>query len=347
MIFEEIFMNEDELIIICGVIFVIFTIIFLIVLNKKQKNSIKNLEDKIISLQEKNFDQEVNANKNNAVTVGNFTIEQIKKIESLEDEVRKQKKRVKDAKAMVEEAYQVKSKFLSNMKAEIRTPINSIVLSSEFLVNNIQEKKLNNYAKDIVKSGKKLLGLIDEILELSSIESGSFTFEENPVDIKNLLHSIVNSHTKEAMKKGLELSLDIDDKLPDYLMLDISRVEDIVKNLVENALKFTHKGYVRIKLQESGKNILKNSINISLVVADSGVGIKEEEQHKIFEIFETTAHMGLSINKKIAKLMHGDIVVESTSKGSIFTFSMSDVEVVLPSAETQKNYFRNDRFFID
>jgi len=330
-------MNEDELIIICGLIFVFFTIAFLIVLNKKQKNSINHLEDEIISLKEKNFDQEVNANKNNAVTRGNFTIEQIKKIESLEYEIKKQKKRVKDAKSMVAEAYQVKTKFLSNIQEEVRDPINSIIISSETLVKNIKENRYNASAKNILQSGKKLLEWIDDTIELSSVESGAFTFEEKPVNLKNLLENTVNRRIKEAHKKGLELSLILDDSFPQYVMIDASRVEEITNNLIENAIKFTNRGYVVIKLSQNGKSILKNSINIVFTVEDSGIGIKEQEQRKIFEIDKTTTNMGLALNKKIAKRMNGNISLKSEeSQGSTFIFTMADVEVVLPSEETQK-----------
>jgi CheY-like chemotaxis protein len=160
------------------------------------------------------------------------------------------------------------------------------------------------------------------------------------------VQKIVKLQRDEATRKGLELTLDIDDVLPDSLMLDKEKIEDIFTNLIENAVKFTDHGFVHVQLIEDGKDIVKNSINFSLVVEDSGIGISEENQKKIFEIFETSegrgkttgAGLGLSINKKIAKEMNGDIFLESAlDKGTKFIFSISSVEVVLPNAHSENS----------
>ena len=318
-------------------------------LKSKQKESVAALEDEIYNLKAKILDQEKIIKHATNSSRGRLALDQIKKIESLEAEIKRQKKRVKDAKAIAQEAHKVKSEFLSNIRHEIRTPMNSIIVFAEMLVQESTAPKLQNYAKNIYNAGKKLLEMIDDIIDLSKVETGTFTLEEKPVDIKKLIENIVKFQRDEAMRKGLEFTLDIDDELPDSLMLDESKIEDIFTNLIENAIKFTDRGFVHVKLVENGKDIVKNSINISLVVEDSGVGINEEDKEKIFEIFEKSGEnrkasgmgLGLSINKRMAKQMGGDIFLESKmGKGSKFVFSLGGVEVVLPSAES--NDFNSD-----
>ncbi|HFB54211.1 MAG TPA: hypothetical protein ENJ67_05695, partial [Sulfurimonas autotrophica] len=255
-------------------------------LKSKQKESVAALEDEIYNLKAKILDQEKIIKHATNSSRGRLALDQIKKIESLEAEIKRQKKRVKDAKAIAQEAHKVKSEFLSNIRHEIRTPMNSIIVFAEMLVQESTAPKLQNYAKNIYNAGKKLLEMIDDIIDLSKVETGTFTLEEKPVDIKKLIENIVKFQRDEAMRKGLEFTLDIDDELPDSLMLDESKIEDIFTNLIENAIKFTDRGFVHVKLVENGKDIVKNSINISLVVEDSGVGINEEDKEKIFEIFE-------------------------------------------------------------
>jgi len=311
----------------------------------KESEKIKSLEDEIYNLKAKILDQEKIIKFTKSSSQSRLALEQIKKIESLEAEVKRQKKRVQDAKIVAQEAHKVKSEFLSNIRHEIRTPMNSIIVFAELLVQEATENKLKNYAKNIYVSGRKLLEMIDNIIELSSVESGVFKLKEEPVDIKALVEKIIKSQREEAAKKGLELTLDIDDVLPDSLMLDKEKVEDIFTNLIENAVKFTQSGYVHVKLLENGKDIVKNAINLSLVVEDSGPGIDEEDQSKIFEIFEQAVEdqksksmgLGLSINKRVARQMNGDIYLEShVGKGSKFIFTINSAEVVLPSANSKE-----------
>jgi len=338
-------MNINELVIFGAVIAFVVVVFFVIVntLKSKQKESVAALEDEIYNLKAKILDQEKIIKHATNSSRGRLALDQIKKIESLEAEIKRQKKRVKDAKAIAQEAHKVKSEFLSNIRHEIRTPMNSIIVFAEMLVQESRAPKLQNYAKNIYNAGKKLLEMIDDIIELSKVETGTFTLEEKPVDIKKLIENIVKFQRDEAMRKGLEFTLDIDDELPDSLMLDESKIEDIFTNLIENAIKFTDRGFVHVKLVENGKDIVKNSINISLIVEDSGAGIREEDKVKIFEIFEKSGEnqktsgmgLGLSINKRMAKQMGGDIFLESKmGKGSKFVFSLGGVEVVLPSAES-------------
>jgi len=339
-------MYDNELVIFgfAIAIFIIALFIILKISKTRQQEYQKTLEDEIYTLKAKIIDQEkiIKFAKNSSQS--RLALEQIKKIESLQAEIKRHKKRVEDAKAIAQEAHNVKSKFLSNIRHEIRTPMNSVIVFAELLVQESKDPKLQNYAKNIYSAGKRLLDMVDDIIELSRVEKGTFVLEEKPVDIKALIENVIRTQREEANRKGLEFTLDIDEKIPDSLMLDESKVEDIFANLIENAVKFTSNGYVRVKLEEDGQDIAKNSINFLLIVEDSGNGIADEDKEKIFEIFENSndkevqgVGLGLSINKRMAKLMNGDIFVESkVGKGSKFTFVLHGVEVVLMSADSKE-----------
>ncbi|SFV61240.1 hypothetical protein MNB_SM-6-225 [hydrothermal vent metagenome] len=338
-------MNTNDFIIMGIVIF--FVIIgFVIVINNlkaKQKEKITALEDENYNLKAKILEQEKIIKHTTNSSQGRLALDQIKKIESLEAEIKWQKRRVKDAKAIAQEAHKVKSEFFTNIKDDLRTPINSIVMCSEMLLQEKNTPKLQNNVQNIYAAGKKLLEMIDDMIDLSKVEQGTFKLEEKPVDVKILVQNIVKAQRDEAIRKGLEFRLDIDDKLPDSLLLDEAKVEDIFMNLIENAIKFTHNGFVHVKLVQNGQDIAKNSVKMVLEVQDSGIGISEEEKEKIFDIFSNSAgdqksigmRLGLAVNKKIAKEMGGDIFLESKeAEGSKFVFSLNEVEVALPSAES-------------
>lgn len=308
------------------------------VLRSKQKGYVDFLENEIFKLKEKVLEQQkiIKAEEKSAHSA--LSLQQTKKIETLEAELQRQKERVVDAKLIAQEANRVKSEFLLNIRHEIRTPMNSIIVFAELLLQEKSPKKVYNYAKNIYKASKKLLEMIDDIIELSRVENGTFTLEEKAVDLKALIHKIIRSQKEKADKKGLEIIVDIESVFPDALMLDEKKVENICQNLIENAVKFTEKGFVRIQLLVNKKDIVTNSVDISLVVEDSGEGIDEEMQGKIFEIFENSGEkgkergmgLGLSINRKIAKQMQGDIVLESKKgKGSCFIFTIKSVEIAL------------------
>jgi signal transduction histidine kinase/CheY-like chemotaxis protein len=342
---ERVRMFTNELVIFGSVIVGLIIIFFIVmkIIQSKNINYIKSLEDEIYKLKTTVLHQEkvIESSKNGVHS--HSALEQIKRVETLEAEVEKQKKRVEDAKAIAQESHKIKLEFLSNIREEITSPMNAIIASSETLFRKCNDVELQKYATKIYNLGKQLLEIIEDIVELSSVAKGTLKIEEVPVDVKSVIQKIIRSQRDEARRKGLELTLDIDDSLPDALMLDREKIEDIFSNLVENAVKFTNHGFVHVTLLGNGKDIVKNSINLSLIVEDSGPGIDLKDQKKIFEIFENSGDdaitkgmgLGLSIHKRIAKQMNGDIFLESTvDKGSKFVFVISGVEVVLQSANS-------------
>lgn len=304
---------------------------------KKLEGLNKTLYTRVLELETKLNTHDTNSSKTS------FVIEQIKKIESLEYELQKQRQRVENVKIIAQKANMVKSDFLSNIKDDIRIPLQSILDLTTLLQTAIKDKTLLIHVSNIFKSGHKLLNFMDEIIALSKIQSGLFTIEEKAVDSRELFQSIIDKYQQSASKKGLVLTLQIDESLPNALMLDSLKVEEIVTNLVENAIKFTQKGFVNVNVLVENINSAKNILDISVLVEDSGIGIKEINQEKIFEMFEKLENdeseaqqigLELSINKKIAKLMNGDIRLKSElGKGSVFKFSLKDVEIALMSAD--------------
>lgn len=222
-----------------------------------------------------------------------------------------------------------KSEFLANMSHELRTPLNSILLLSRLLSEN-DERNLTSeqieYATVIQSSGNGLLGLIDEILDLSKIEAGKMDLDYVTVSIKEISEDMKGLFAPVAREKGLNFSVNVENGVPPVIETDKMRMEQILKNLVSNALKFTSQGSVdiTIRLQEGNDKMLCFSVR------DTGIGVAPEKQHHIFEAFQQAdgstkrkyggTGLGLSISRELAKLLGGEISLTSVvGQGSEFT----------------------------
>jgi signal transduction histidine kinase/DNA-binding NarL/FixJ family response regulator len=305
-----------------------------------EKEKIDSLNVKIAELEKKLF-QQAGASRSKS-----FISEQIKKIEELESELSKYKKRVEDTKKIAQSAHRVKYDFLANIRHEIRTPLNSILVFSELLRDEIKDHTQLTYATNISQSGHKLLNLMDKIIELSNLESDKFEMHEKALDTQLFFKDVVEEHYEKAYKKFLKLSLDLDENLPKALFLDEEKIKEILSNLIDNAIKFTQEGYIKVDVKVDDANIINNTINISILVEDSGMGIDPKYHDTIFEIFEKRENsnelefqgtgLGLSINKKMAKKMGGDLLVESELKhGSTFTLKLHNVEIALSNSKDE------------
>lgn len=321
---------HDELIIL-GLVFINIVIIFYLyrAFKNKYQGQIKELQKQIATLNKK--DSVKIKEGNYADTKTSFVSEQIKKTEALEKELARQKKRVYDIKIIAKEASDIKSKFLSNIKAELRTPINEIIINAGVLQKELQSTTKADYAKNIFNAGNHLLELVNKMLKSANMQNNSFAIEENAVDIVKLVSDVIETEKANAVKKGLQLSVQIDQNVPHFLILDAKKVKEIIENLVQNAVKCTQEGYVKVIISADETNILKNSLNLSVSVEDSGIGIDPANQKKIFEAFANdNVSLGLSINKKIAQLMHGDISFKNNAqKGSVFTLYLPNIEIAL------------------
>ena len=230
---------------------------------------------------------------------------------------------------------QYKSEFLANMSHELRTPLNSLLILSQILEENKEgnlTKKQIQYANTIYSSGKDLLDIINEILDISKIESGKVDSQISEIDIKGILTFINHQFTAIAEQKDIQFDVTIQDDVPLIVYSDEQKIYQILKNLVANALKFTEEGSVKINVFRSISisNLERNEF-IAFSVSDTGIGIPPEKQELIFEAFQqadgTTSRkyggtgLGLSISKGLADLLGGYITVNSNEEnGSEFTF---------------------------
>ena len=233
-----------------------------------------------------------------------------------------------------------KSEFLANMSHELRTPLNSLLILSKLLSDNAQgnlNDKQVEFARTINSAGSDLLNLINDILDLSKIESGTVTIEVGEMPMLHLKQHMERTFRQLAADKGLEFNVKFDAKLPQTILTDEKRLQQIVLNLLSNAFKFTSKGAVTlgVRCADSGWSpthpVLRNADRaIEIAVTDSGIGIPEDKQKLIFEAFQqadgTTSRkyggtgLGLSISREIARLLGGELQVRSKpGEGSTFT----------------------------
>jgi len=227
-----------------------------------------------------------------------------------------------------EEANRAKSEFLANMSHEIRTPMNAIIGMSELIIEESRGRKMYDFACDIKTASLNLLGIINDILDLSKVESGKLELLEEDYYVQVLVEEVINMIKIVAAEHGLRLIAEVDDDIPYKLYGDAGRIRQILVNLLNNAVKFTKTGYV--KLHVAKEEFEGNKVCLVFEVVDTGIGIKQEDLVKIFEEFQQVdtkknrkvegTGLGLTISRRLTKLMKGSIMVDSTyGQGSVFT----------------------------
>lgn len=246
-------------------------------------------------------------------------------------------KAILEAQRKAEEANRAKSEFLANMSHEIRTPMNAILGFSEILLNTTENERNKGYLSTIMSSGRTLLSLINDILDLSKIESGQLEVQEEPLNIRNILNEMIQVFSNKADDKKLTIDLDISDSLPSIVLLDDVRLRQILFNLIGNAIKFTTEGGIVIRAHAKPGDIASDLFDITLEVQDSGIGIEKEYHESIFDSFfqvesdNTRKYggtgLGLAITKKLVMMLGGEIqVISENGKGSTFVVVFHDVE---------------------
>ncbi|MBN2403535.1 MAG: PAS domain S-box protein [Spirochaetes bacterium] len=230
-----------------------------------------------------------------------------------------------------------KSAFLANISHEIRTPLNAVIGLSELLRASVTDKKQQSYLMTINTAGKSLLTLINDILDLSKIEVGIMELNPVPVNLLRFLEEIESIFKIKVLEKSIDFKIITDEELPAILMLDESRLRQVMLNIVGNAIKFTGKGNVVVKVEKEAMHEGGNRIDLMIAVEDTGIGIKREDMKSIFEAFKQSENigrefggtgLGLSISKRLVEMMNGEIHVMSIpGAGSIFIIMLYDVVV--------------------
>ncbi len=248
------------------------------------------------------------------------------------------------AKEAADSANRLKSEFLANMSHEIRTPLNSVIGFSELLGNRITDDKNRKFVEGIISSGKNLLTLINDILDLSKIEAGKFELVFDTVNLNEVINEVYKIFSLKFEEKNLVFNSYIDEKIPEALLLDEARLRQVLVNFVGNAVKFTDKGSVSVSIMCHKYHEEMNRIDIILEVSDTGIGISLDEQSIIFEAFRQKSGqstrqyggtgLGLSITKRLVEMMGGSISVESQpGQGSTFRVFLPKVVVAYVDKE--------------
>ena len=242
---------------------------------------------------------------------------------------------LRDEEKYAKQVSQIKSNFLANMSHEIRTPVNAILGLNEMIGRETTEPEIGNYSDNIRKAGKNLLNIINDILDFTKIESGRMDLVCDRYRLRGLLDSVDNQISELAKRKGLDFSIEVDPQLPDELNGDENRLSQVLINLLNNAVKYTSQGSVKLKVSFAHENPLfiedtVRYVRISFAVSDTGIGIKPEDMARLFNKFERLemqknkgiegTGLGLAISNNLVRMMNGNITVTSKyNEGSTFT----------------------------
>jgi PAS domain S-box-containing protein len=249
-----------------------------------------------------------------------------------EEKIHAARQMAEEAKELAEKASQAKSEFLANMSHEIRTPLNGIVGMAQLLADTRLSSEQQNCAETILQSTTGLLNIINHVLDISKIEAAQMDVCESPINLRKICDTIFCMFTPQLEPKGISLKCACADNVPPYVTGDEGLIEQVLVNLVGNAIKFTHKGSVTLNIERPRQGA--NDAELYFQVIDTGIGISKEEQATIFEKFTqadgSTKRMyggtglGLAICKQLIELMGGKIgIISSKGRGSTFFFNLT------------------------
>jgi signal transduction histidine kinase/CheY-like chemotaxis protein len=257
----------------------------------------------------------------------------------VENQIKEKQQYLLEAKEAADQANAAKSRFLANMSHEIRTPLNAVLGFSQLLSNQLEHPEMVEYANSITSSGKSLLSLINDILDVSKIDAGKFELNNAFFDVRRFFTEVEHIFALMVRKKNLDFLIQVDDFLPRLMYLDEVRLRQVMINIIGNAVKFTDEGFIKVHVFHKDKNPSETkhkNCDLVIEVIDSGIGIDQEFQKSIFNPFEQGkmndlnkyggTGLGLAISNNIVALMNGQIRVESSpGKGTKFTVDLPNI----------------------
>ncbi len=234
-------------------------------------------------------------------------------------------------KQIADRANKAKSEFLANMSHEIRTPINAVLGMNEMILREEKDSNISRYAHNIKGAGESLLSIINDILDFSKIESGKLEVVPVKYQLSSLINDVVNMIRPRVQKKDLLLEIHVEPEIPDTLLGDSVRVKQVIVNLLTNAVKYTEKGKVTLSVSHTRQE--DDTALLSFEIQDTGIGIREEDQKKLFQNFERFdleknrniegTGLGLAITYRLLELMNGRVELQSVyGEGSTFTATL-------------------------
>jgi len=337
-IFAEIEMRNNQFTVIIAVSFLSLLALVAYLLSLLINRPLRTLTSGVAELGSGNFDKQITISSRDefgalAVAFNKMTVDLKVSIDQIAQE-RKAQENAELARVAAERANMAKSEFLARMSHEIRTPMNAVIGMSELAQRDYYTPKSLEYISGIKNAGLSLLSIINDILDFSKIESGRLELDASPYNTASLLHDVLTIIRVRMAEKPLKLVVDTDPDIPCNMIGDAGRVRQVLLNLLSNAVKYTKKGF--IKLSISGEPAAENTIRLTLIVEDSGIGIKKDDMPRLFSDFSRIDEkrnsaiegtgLGLSITRSLCLAMGGEITAKSEyGKGSVFTATIIQI----------------------